>query len=295
MVEFFDTGDNCWRRGFAGDSLNVAWALRALLSDAYSVDYVTRIGVDGVSEDLLKFLSDSGIGTDSVSRDPNRTLGLYTIKTDDRGERTFDYWRSQSAAKCLANDPADLEGRLAGFGWVYLSGISAAVIESEGRKNLLSVVESLRDQGVKFVYDPNFRPRLWNSLDEMREFTRQMTSFSSVVMPTFDDEQAGFSDKDPDKTADRLLSWGAEQVIVKNGTEPALAASRSERQRFTVQHPVKPIDTTGAGDSFNGGFLSAYVQGSTVEQAVRMGQSVSAKVVMQRGALLPYAQLRESV
>ena len=295
MVEFFDTGDNCWRRGFAGDSLNVAWALRALLPNSCTVDYVTRIGVDGVSSDLLQFLEESSLGTGGISRDSQRTLGLYTIKTDPQGERSFDYWRSQSAAKCLANDPLELEHVLAQFDWVYLSGISAAVIESQGRKNLLAVIESLRARGVKFAYDPNFRPKLWSSLDEMRDFTRQITALSALVLPTFDDELAAFGDSSPQATAERLLSWGTEQVIVKNGTEPTLVASHSARQSYAVEHPVTPIDTTGAGDSFNGGFLSAFVQGSAPEDAVRRGQAVAARVVVQRGALVPYSELRETL
>ena len=292
MVEFFDTGNNCWRRGFAGDSLNVAWALRALLPDSWSVDYMTRVGRDGVSDDLLEFLSQADLGSSSIGRDPERALGLYTIKTDDQGERTFDYWRSQSAAKRLADDAEVLERALSGMDWVYLSGISAAVIESGGRKNLLSVIESLRARGVKFVYDPNFRPKLWGDFAEMRDFSREIARLSELVMPTFDDEIAAFGDRSPDETADRLLSWGAKQIIVKNGTEPTLSADALQRASFDVDNPVLPVDTTGAGDSFNGGFLSAYIQGASVEESIRKGQAISARVVQQRGALVPYAELR---
>ena len=292
MVEFFDTGNNCWRRGFAGDSLNVAWALRALLLDSWSVDYVTRVGRDGVSDDLLEFLSQADLGSAGIGRDPERTLGLYTIKTDAQGERTFDYWRSQSAAKRLADDAEALERALSDMDWVYLSGISAAVIESGGRKNLLSVVESLRARGVKFVYDPNFRSKLWGDLAEMRDFSREIARLSELVMPTFDDEIAAFGDASPDETADRLLSWGAQQIIVKNGTEPTLSADNQQRASFDVDNPVLPVDTTGAGDSFNGGFLSAYIQGASVEESIRKGQAISARVVQQRGALVPYAELR---
>ena len=292
MVEFFDIGDNCWRRGFAGDSLNVAWALRALLPDSWFVDYVTRVGRDGVSDDLLEFLSQADLGSTGIGRDPERTLGLYTIKTDAQGERTFDYWRSQSAAKRLVDDAESLERTLSAMDWVYLSGISAAVIESDGRKNLLSVVESLRARGVKFVYDPNFRPKLWGDLDEMRDFSREIARLSDLVMPTFDDEIAAFGDVSPDETADRLLSWGAKQIIVKNGTQPTLSAGSLQRASFEVNSPVLPLDTTGAGDSFNGGFLSAYIQGASVEESVRKGQAISARVVQQRGALVPYPELR---
>ena len=93
MVEFFDRGDGCWQRGFAGDTLNVAWTLRALLPAEVPVGYVSRVGRDAVSDAMVDFIAAAGIGTEGISRDPERTVGLYTIATDAGGERSFTYWR----------------------------------------------------------------------------------------------------------------------------------------------------------------------------------------------------------
>lgn len=294
MVEFFDTGDGCWRRGFAGDTLNVAWALRALLPDTIPVDYVTRVGRDDVSEAMLAFFEGAGIGTARIGRDRDRTVGLYTIATDDRGERSFSYWRGTSAARGLADDVAALGEALTGARLVYLSGITAAILGPQGREGLLAALEVVRAAGARVAYDPNYRPRLWESADAMRAFAPRITALADIVLPTFDDEAAGFGDTSPVATVSRLASWGSAEVIVKNGTDPTLVAFDGETDEVAPGRTVVPVDTTGAGDSFNGGYLAARLQGLEPGAATRRAQGVAAKVVTERGALVAQEALRKA-
>ncbi|TKA96061.1 sugar kinase, partial [Cereibacter changlensis] len=105
MVEMAPTGEpGTFAMGFAGDTLNTAWYLRRALP-GWSVDYATCIGTDAVSDRMLGFLEDAGIGVGHVARLAERTVGLYLIELRD-GERSFSYWRGQSAARLLARDPA---------------------------------------------------------------------------------------------------------------------------------------------------------------------------------------------
>ena len=291
MVEFFDAGEGSWRRGFAGDTLNVAWCAKALLPSDCQVDYVTRVGQESVSEDLLTFLKSAYIGTEAIQRDANRTLGLYTIKTDAAGERTFDYWRSHSAARCLADDPQQLLESLKGVDWLYLSGISAAIVEAKGRSNLLDVLAELRQNGLKVAYDPNYRPKLWESSEAVMAFSRAVAPLCDVVLPTFDDEQSACGDQSPQMTIERLLDWGAELVVVKNGAAATEVGGANVRQNFALPQVNSPVDTTGAGDSFNGAFLAHYMLGASLERSIKSAQRVSAGVVMERGALVPFATL----
>lgn len=293
MVEFFDAGEGNWRRGFAGDTLNVAWCAKALLPTDWQVDYVTRIGQESVSEDLLKFLESVDISTDSIQRDESRTLGLYTIKTDAAGERTFDYWRSHSAARCLADDPQQLLQSLKGSDWLYLSGISAAIVEAQGRSNLLDVLAELRQNGLKVAYDPNYRPKLWESSEAVMAFNRAVAPLCDLVLPTFDDEQSACGDQSPQMTIERLLDWGAELVVVKNGAAATEVGGANVRRNFALPQVNSPVDTTGAGDSFNGAFLAHFMRGASLERSIKSAQCVSAGVVMERGALVPFTTLTQ--
>ena len=128
MVEFSRNDDGQWRQAFAGDTLNVAWAMRALGGPDRAVDYVTRVGTDGFSRRFLDFLGDAGIGAEAIGRDPDRAMGLYTIETDAEGERSFTYWRGQSAARRLMEDESALDRALDDAALVYLSGITLAIL-----------------------------------------------------------------------------------------------------------------------------------------------------------------------
>ena len=101
MVELAQTGDNLYRRGFAGDTFNTAWYARRLLPADWQVSYGTCLGKDAVSDEMLAFFDAQRINTDSVRRLNDRTVGLYMISLN-AGERSFSYWRSQSAARLLA-------------------------------------------------------------------------------------------------------------------------------------------------------------------------------------------------
>ena len=104
MVELSASDEaGLWHLGYAGDTLNTAWYLRRLLPGDQAIGYLTRLGQGGFSRRLSEFIFDAGIVTDHVSTDPMREVGLYAIDLS-AGERSFTYWRGQSAARGLADD-----------------------------------------------------------------------------------------------------------------------------------------------------------------------------------------------
>ena len=294
MVEFFDRGDGVWQRGFAGDTLNVAWALRALLPPEVPVGFATRVGTDAVSDAMLGFVSAAGIGTGAIQRDLERTLGLYTIATDRAGERSFTYWRSHSAARRLADDADHLTAEFRRARLIYLSGITAAVVGPEGRTTLLDALKAAKAQGVRVAYDPNYRPRLWDGDEAMRDFAPQIAALADILLPTFDDEVAGFGDTSPEATVARLTRWGCNEVVVKNGAATTELSANGALSDHLPPQGIQPVDTTGAGDAFNGGYLAARLSGRTPADAVKVAQAVAARVVMTRGALAPVDALRQA-
>ncbi len=113
MIEMSGGNDRQYRMGFAGDTLNAAWYLRALLQADWQVDYVTALGDDMYSKEMRAFFEKAGIGTSHIQEIKGRRPGLYLIHQAG-GDRQFTYWRGQSAAKLLADDPAALTAALEG-------------------------------------------------------------------------------------------------------------------------------------------------------------------------------------
>ena len=137
MVEMAPQEGGLFAMGFAGDTFNTAWYARRALPADWAVEYFTAVGRDDVSDRMLGFMAEGGVGTGHVQRRDDRTVGLYMISLRD-GERSFSYWRSVSAARTLADDPAALDRALDGQRMAYFSGISIAILEPSARARLLA-------------------------------------------------------------------------------------------------------------------------------------------------------------
>ena len=222
MVELSQSGsDGLYALGYAGDTLNTAWYLRKRLSADWQVDYLTAIGTDVMSNRMMDFLRNAALGTNHVQRVPDRSVGLYMIELTN-GERRFAYWRGQSAARTLAADPARLDAAFQGAGMIYLSGISLAILEGNGRPTFWMPLAAARSRGTMIAFDPNLRPVLWPDADSMRKCVMQVSALADIVLPSFEDEAEHFNDTNPMATADRYAAKGVPLVVVKNGKDAML-------------------------------------------------------------------------
>ena len=285
MVELSGAGDDLWRSGYAGDTFNTAWYARALLPEC-DVDYVTCVGQDPVSDRMIDFIQNAGIGTKYIRRHPVRGVGLYMIDLKD-GERSFTYWRDDSAARTLADNPSDIRLAVQDADYVYLSGITLGILSPKGRDNLWDALH-----GTAVVFDPNLRPKLWPDTQTMRQAVTDAARRASVILPSFEDEAEFFGDQTPIDTAKRYADLGAQEIVVKNGGAMMVTYHNGSYDQIDLGEPTKPVDTTGAGDSFNGAYMAARLTGQMPIPAARAAHQTAVRVIGHRGALLPMRELK---
>ena len=287
MVEFSpQSSAGVYHRSFAGDTFNTAWYLRQLVPESSSISYFTALGDDICSKELLIYMEQIGIGCSFIEVKPNRSMGLYMVHLNG-GERSFSYWRNESAARGLADDFVILDTLISESEVVYFSGITVAILTDLARLNLFGALERAKASGQTIVFDPNLRPRLWSSIASMLVETTKFAELADIVLPSFEDEAAHYKDHDSESTIRRYSGYGADVVVVKNSVDEIVAASGETKVRVQPEVVLPATDTTAAGDSFNAGFLASWLAGKPLIDAVCNGARVSKKVISGRGALVP--------
>ncbi|MEL7345962.1 MAG: sugar kinase, partial [Pseudomonadota bacterium] len=232
------------------------------------------------------FAHEAGICTDHAIRRDDRTLGLYVISLE-AGERSFSYWRGNSAARTLADDPEALAVALADSDLVYFSGITLGILDQAARDRLLAGIRIVKTGGTLVVFDPNLRPKLWPDADTMTKAVSQAAEVSSIVLPSFEDEQVHFGDTSPDATIARYLGAGATSVVVKDGSNAISYVHHEAMGRVEIEAVTDIVDTTAAGDSFNAGFLASLNANADMPTAIARGAGLARHVIGSRGALVP--------
>jgi len=293
MVELSlgDSIEDAANIGYAGDTLNTAIYLKRCLGEAVQVCYVSALGDDPLSNRMIDFMHSESLVSTHIERRAGRLPGLYAINTDNAGERTFSYWRSESAARSLFQQDDGLDfSVLDNFDILYLSAITLAILPSKVRIALIDKLKFLRDTAAKrIVFDSNFRPVLWENLDTARLTVAAAWQACSIALPSIDDEMQLFGDATETDVITRLRQYGIRNGALKRGEQGPFSLSEGQEQKtFTsAVDKIQGVDTTAAGDSFNAAYLAAILDGRTEYEALQAGHGLACKVIGHRGAIIP--------
>jgi 2-dehydro-3-deoxygluconokinase len=284
MIELRQMPDGHLTRSFGGDTLNTAVYLARL---GASVDYVTALGDDPLSDEMIAGWQSEGVGTEQVLRLKGKLPGLYMIETNNAGERRFYHWRDASAVRSLMSLPETdaLLAALADYDLTYLSAITLSLFDGAGRDRLIAALQNSRTSGVRVAFDTNFRARGWPDLDVARAAFKQAFAASDIVLASVEDLSALYPDDGEGALLDRIK---ANEAILKLATPASIVRSQGGATRVEAE-PVrdKVVDTTAAGDSFAAAYLHARLSGAEPVAAARAGHHLAGTVVCHPGAIIP--------
>lgn len=282
MLELSRQGSD-WRLSYGGDTLNTAIHMARA---GVNVAFLTAIGGDPLSADLKTQWAAEGIDTSLILDHPTRSSGLYAISTDERGERSFSYWRDTSAARDMFALPK-IDGALAvaeQADLIAFSLITLAILPADARQQLFGLCERVKARGGSVAFDGNYRPRLWASPQEAKLARDAAISLADIGLPTLEDEALLSGESSADAVNAHWAGRGCRETIVKLGPKGARLPDGTIIPPPAV---LEPEDTSGAGDAFNGGYLTARINGASLPDAVMAGHRLAGWCVMRAGAIPP--------
>ncbi|MGA0607255.1 sugar kinase [Phenylobacterium sp. VNQ135] len=280
MVELSLAGGSAAALGYAGDTYNTAVYLARL---GHAAAYATVLGDrDPFSRGIVEAAAAEGIDTSLIRRVEGRVPGLYAIQREPDGERRFFYWRGEAPVRQVAElaDRAALSAAVRTADLTYFSAITLAVVGEAGRAWLTG----LASEAPAVAFDLNYRPPLWPDVATARDAIDRAATSARFVSASADDLDAlDLGEAAPERWA----AAGAEVIHRRRDHSLQILSADAEPVHIAPADTVKPVDTTGAGDSFNAGYLAARLNGAPPEEAAAAGRRLAAAVVQHIGAIIP--------
>lgn len=279
------------QQGFGGDTLNTAiYLARCAPNNELKVSYATALGTDALSDGLLKRWEAEGIDNALVRRLPGRLPGIYQITVDTQGERSFSYWRDNSAARAYFDtEETPLEANAGHYDAFYFSGISLAILPPVGRERLFSLLTRFRNSGGAVIFDNNYRPRLWSDPYVARANFDRAFSLASTALITADDHQVLYGAATLEDAVRAAKRMNIGETVIKRGAASTLIHELGSRSWIEIptERVEHVVDTTAAGDSFAAGYLSRRLLGADAADSATFGSRLAARVIQHQGALIP--------
>jgi 2-dehydro-3-deoxygluconokinase len=288
MIELQQAPGGLYSRGFGGDTLNTAVYLSRM---GIATDYITALGDDSLSDEMIAGWQSEGVGTTKVARLKGKLPGIYMIETDAEGERKFFHWRESAAARALMDLPETgiTLNSLAAYHAVYFSAITLSIYSEEGRARLFGALGRARQERTRIVFDTNFRARGWPDRDVARRVFTRAFETADIALASTEDLLPLW----PGESNEALLARIASPEAVLKLAEPkCIVRAEGFTQEVAAEPLTNPVvDTTAAGDSFAAAYLAARLNGADPVEAARAGHHLAGVVVCYPGAIIPRSSM----
>ena len=286
MIELSTLSPNTLKKSYAGDVFNTAVYLKRVFPQT-QVHLITAVGQDQHSKEMVEYFKCENIDTACVFISQDKIPGLYAIHTDKSGERSFNYWRNDSAARQVIKYlNEDIIDKIAQGDVLFFSGISLGILPHEDRELFWAFIEILRNANVKIVFDPNYRVNMWQSTEDTRSQYALAFQYANIILPGVEDFKQLYNLNSVEQIADYCQQFLFDKVLIKNEDKKLLLIEDNQRQNIEIEPVNKVIDTTSAGDSFNGAYLGAWLNNLPTKDSILLASKVAGYVIQHKGAIV---------
>ena len=269
---------------FGGDTYNSAVYFSRLTNDKTNTFYSTALGKDNFSKKMISRFKNENIKWDYLRTDGENPPGLYSIEINEKGERSFSYWRDQSPSKYifLGSKGKKLIKDINNADIFYYTGISAGILDEKQRKDLIKIGSTATICG----FDFNYRSQLHYNKKVSQLLFNEINNRVDIHFVSFDDARELFKIKNPLEIFE-IINEKKNLILIRYKNSIIFKNKQQEIKTVTVPHG-EVVDTTAAGDAFNGSFLAIMNNNKNVpvEENILISHSVTREVIKHRGAII---------
>ena len=269
---------------FGGDTYNSAVYFSRLTNDKTNTFYSTALGKDNFSKKMISRFKNENIKCDYIRTDGENPPGLYSIEINEKGERSFSYWRDQSPSKYifLGSKGKKLVKDINNADVFYYTGISAGILDEKQRKDLINIGSTATICG----FDFNYRSQLHYNNKVSQLLFNEINNRVDIHFVSFDDARELFKIKNPLEIFE-IINEKKNLILIRYKNSIIFKNKQQEIKTVTVPHG-EVVDTTAAGDAFNGSFLAIMNNNKNVpvEENILISHSVTREVIKHRGAII---------
>lgn len=269
-------------RSFAGDAFNTAIAASRLGS---SVGFITRLGSDIYANNLRDILKQENINTSICPQVIGQT-GMYLVNRNDEpchDQKRVQYYRNHSVAKDLC--ARDINPMYIQAGKIVMAtGVTLALSQAT-REAVHQAFKVAKENNIVTAFDPNYRKALWKNEADALDAINELLPLVDIILPSSpNDTKELIALTRAESITNYFMMKGVDLVVTKAGAEGSYVGYKGK----ITQVPgikINAVDTLGAGDAFNGGFLHALALGKPPVEAARIGNITAGLQCMNRGTI----------
>ena len=274
---------------FGGDTFNAAVYFSRLTNKLFNTFYFTGLGKDHLSEMMIKRFKYENLKTDLIQRIEGKYPGIYSIQTDKKGNRSFSYWRNESAAKEIIKkcELDYMEKFTNNTELFYYTGITLGILQPKDQNKLIKLSKKSKFTAFDFNFRKSFH---YNKIKSQKLFKKSNLS-SDINFISFDDITEIFGQTDPVEFLNTFKRKN--NIIILKHFEKIFYSEFNKIGSINVPI-IKAIDTTAAGDSFNGSFLAFHYKNKnlSIGEKILSSHNITKNVLKYRGAIIPKSKMK---
>lgn len=277
---------NQFERKIGGAELNVLIGSARL---GLKTGWISRLGKDEFGRHIVNTVRGEGIDVEEVILEEGYPTSLNFKEVQESGAGKTFYYRHKSPTETITPDLLPIS-YIKNAKILHVTGVYPA-INQNNREVILKAIQVAKENGVKVSFDPNIRLRLWTE-EEARETILSYLPYVDYLLAGKDELELIFQTTQMETIVQKLCQYTFEKIVMKDGENGASVLLNGKWLHMKAPKVVKVVDTVGAGDGFDAGFLYGVLQNWPIEKTLEFANTIGSMVVQVSGDNegLPYLE-----